>query len=186
MTATLTVDDYTRIVNAIARRVQPRYAAHVTVDDLIQQLHAEALGDRQIRRKAAVNDTLGVRLMLHAAAVDYCETQKAVAVGYSRDDQAWYSAESVERLLPLACDPLFDGTAHFGDDNDAGGKKSKPSGDQANLLVQVIDIRRAIAAVGHGVDAIVRFLGGSAPGEFRRRALSNTAAVGVTRRQEES
>ena len=178
--------DVADVARTVAHRVAPRYNGHVTVDDLLQELWLYATTTRQVQREAEAGDSSRVYRSLHGAAIQYCEAEKAHRTGYRLQDVAWYSTEAVERLLPLALDPLFDGTAPFDDDNNEGGK-SKQSGDQANLLVQVLDIRAAARAVGTDPAAIVEWLGGeypAAPGYRGRRAISNAAAQHLTRSQE--
>lgn len=170
------------LIRATARRVHPRYAGYLTVDDLEQHLWVYSQS-RDVTREAERGEAARVAMSLRGAAVQCCEAEKAEQSGYRLQDVAWYSAEIVDRLLPMALDPYFDGTEPGGTDD---GGRGGAANDRANLLVQVLDVRGAARKVGWDTDRIVTALGGvfpSAPG-YRRRAVSNAVAVAATRRQD--
>lgn len=189
--------DIEQLIRRVAGRIQPRYGQYVTVDDVVSELWLYATTDGYVTRAARKGDDQRVWLALHGAGRNYCETEKAHQSGYSLDDVAWYKPPALADLVPLALDPLFDGTGVQGED---GMPQAKSDGsDAANLLVQVLDVRAAIAAVGapvgaddayaEGLGRLAEWLGGAYPsapgyGRSRRRVVSNASAVSLTRRNE--
>lgn len=139
-----------------------------------------------------------------SAAQRPAEKRKAEMHGYEVDDVEWYTPQLVASLIPLALDQNYDGMAtpdreRKVDINENAARRSPNHGEAGNTLAQVIDIRRAIAAlpdwvaVGLSSDtgesdvssvlAIVQYLGGPRPYVGRRRVVSNATAQAMTGRE---
>jgi hypothetical protein len=170
--------DITKIIKYTTAQVTMRYRRWVDRDDMTQELNLYLLGDGKREAKRAV--TVGqMNRLLRGVAVQYAEREKAVKSGYSPDDVIWYSRELLEDvLIPLALDDTFDGVI-----SDRLG-----SSQSLSLVTMVVDVRRAIKAVGADVVSVHAFLGGGQPntGGYRRRSVSNASAQSITRQTEDS
>lgn len=131
-------------------------------------------------------------------ALHYGEIEKAARVGYDPEDVTWYSPSLVEGLLPLALDDEF--YPEMIQESDQGGKLStrKPPSEGDDLLVRVLDIRRALDKTGlrdwfmehepaiddiwtGRIGQLVDYLGGERPYVGRRKPLTNSEAQAITR-----
>jgi hypothetical protein len=170
--------DVAAIIKHTTAQVTMRYRRWIDRDDLTQHIHLYLLGDG--RREAKRAKTVGaMHRLLRGVATEHAEREKAVKSGYSPDDVAWYSKELLEDvLIPLALDDTFDGLTS----SDQGSSQS------LSLVTMVVDVRRAIKAVGTSTVSVHGFLGGSPEVSVsrRRRVVSNASAQSLTRQVEES
>jgi hypothetical protein len=177
-----------------------KYEGFAERDDFLQELHLYALtgGAKHLAKWAGTDEQFRIRRALHGVVKQYGEEQKALALGYSYGDVAWYTADKLADLVPLALDAGWDGlTGEQGD----GERQVKSDGREGGtLLAMVADVRRVLGSgphmpadydpeteVGKGrLQALSELLGGDppdAPG-YRRRAMSNSQAQAKTREYE--
>jgi hypothetical protein len=171
-------------VQRVAGYTSARYR-HYQVDpeDVTQEIYAwlYGKGSAKVERWLA-NDpqqTTRVYRSLLDVALGYAENEKAMKVGYKPDDVWWYTASSVEGLMPLVLDPTF----------------TEKDGHVGELLTSVVDIRRVMYADdidyftnsddtavdwADRIQDLVNRLGGNRPYVGRRKALSNATAIAIT------
>lgn len=123
---------------------------------------------------------------MYGVAQRSAERTRAELRGYSPDDIHWYTAEQVQALLPLALNENYDGQQQQDRDREEDLNK-KVSRSQVNhkeggdVLAMVMDVRRAIAAVGSTDPArLVDWLGGGRNPVGSRRVISNASAQART------
>lgn len=168
-----------------ARYAGYRYGRYgVTKDDAAQEIYVWLYGEG--RRKveswleASPQRTTRIYRSMLDVAIGYGEREKATAAGYSPDDVYWYSPSSIEGLMPLVVDPTY----------------TRPNGAVDELLAMVLDIRRVLSpddieyfiykdeadpSWRDMIRSVVDRLGGSRPYVGRRKALSNAAALAITK-----
>jgi hypothetical protein len=175
--------DVGRIITHTTAQVTMRYRRWVDRDDLTQHIHLYLLGEGRHAAKKAT--TVGqMHRLLRGVATEFAEREKAVKSGYSPDDVCWYSKELLgDVLIPLALDDTFDGMTSDGE--------SLSATQSLGLVTMVVDVRRAIKAVGADLVHVHAFLGGQNTTDTgtilgRRRVVSNASAQSITRQTEVS
>lgn len=182
-----------RDVAYVASDLESRYAQYVDRADVASELYLYALstvGATLIESWRDDNEQFRIIRQLFTVGKGYCEREKAAKTGSHFSDIAWYSPDLVEALLPFALHRDWDGMATDHSD------RAEIAKEGANLVVMVIDVRKAINAVGvprfdHEVKEFVRddverladFLGGEFPGggfSGGRQAISNSKAQWIT------
>lgn len=191
-------------IDFVTSQTAVKFRDFTSADDVRQELAVYAYGEgrKHIAKWYAADEKHRVYLALFGVANQYGETQKAAASGYEFQDLAWYAPDKLRDWLPFALDPAWDGLSG---ERDGGGRQSSGR-EGGTLLAMVADLRsalRACPAAAHavtppcddhseeyhgGLVALADWLGGeypSAPGYQRvfRRAMSNEAALLLTRRQ---
>lgn len=153
-------------------------------------------GEPKVRRwlAASPQQTTRIYRSMLDRSLGYAERVKAARCGYEVDDVTWYTPSMVEALMPLVFDDTFTGKAPQDGDTTKSGK---PENEKGDLLVLVIDIRRAIELapewVGNilrhdnaderyddAIRTVVNVLGGERPYVGRRRPVSNAQALAMT------
>jgi len=183
-------DVETKFVLQAARSVASRYWRYgVTTEDLKQEIYLWLYSERGQKNVARwlANDpqqTSRIRHTFIDTARRYAEQEKALKVGYDYEDIHWYTLNQVVGLLPLALDDTFDGALTIDQDRtvdvNAGIRSKKNPAEGNDLLVMVLDVRRAIKAVGNDPTAIVNYLGGAKPKLGDRKVTTNAAALART------
>lgn len=132
------------LIEHAADHAAPRYEQYVDPDDLRQELAAYAYGPGRshITQHLKTGDELAARRLLHNAAKQYCEREKAHASGYQFEDIAWYSPAKLPDYLAYALDSKWDGLTGEHD----GGSRTPSGREGGTLLAMVADVRAALRA----------------------------------------
>jgi len=96
------------IETAVREAVSPiarRYFRYVDRADLIQECYAWAVSHPKTVQSLADNSQAYLTRRLRTIAERYARREKAVKVGYSPDDELYYSFTRLVELLPDAFDP---------------------------------------------------------------------------------
>lgn len=197
----------TRLVEQAARRVASQYGKYlVTVDDCKQEIFLWLYGDGkkwvEARLKKSPQQIRRIQWKLRAVAKAYAEKQKAEKVGYDVSDVHWYTSNQIIGLMPLVLDDTFSGfgvpDVETDDRRDLAPRAKKNPAEGGDLMVMVLDIRRALDALPEwvalavrfqqageelydsAVGAILQFLGGKKDYVGQRRVMTNAEAQART------
>lgn len=184
-----TFDDLHGFVIKAGGYVAHRYRSYgVEQEDVQQEIYVWLYQDKS-RKKierwlgSEPQQTTRIYRSMLDQGLAYAEREKAAKAGYRVEDVWWYTANSIEALLPLALDPSFtQEDAHVGE-----------------LITSVIDVRNAVEVAGltefftdatdeHpdyrvNIQLVLDRLGGERPAVGRRRAMSNAQAQAITGEQ---
>jgi len=137
-------EKYEGLVGAIAYEFSRKY--HMCdADDIRQELWLWFLTHpNKVKVWEAIDDKQSIKLIaksLRNAAKDYCQKQKAHAVGYRVEDNYYYDKELVEVLLPAVIRKDSSAPAL----NDLGHSSTKKvASEGGNWLAMVADIDKAL------------------------------------------
>lgn len=186
----MTTTEYTfEHISTLFVRKAANYTGHryrlygVEADDVAQEIYVWLYGDGKAKverwLEGSPQQTTRIYRSMLDKALQYAEQEKAVKVGYRPDDVFWYTASSVEGLMPLVLDATF----------------VQEHGVIGELITMVVDIRRVMNEYdteffmqnddSHPMWAdhlrmIVDKLGGNRPYVGRRRAMSNAHSQAIT------
>lgn len=184
---TYTWDDVERafIVKAANWTVGKYKHYGVIRDDVVGELYAWLYGKGKARVERWLGNDPQQTTRIYASLVDvakgYAEAEKAAYLGYEPEDLTWYTPAIVEALLPYAKNPNWTGEA---EQAEVKSRNPKPLHERGDFLSMVMDVRRAMKAVGTYVPAIVEYLGDHRPGYVgSRKAMSNAQARVITEAQ---
>lgn len=177
------------IVQRVAANISTRYGDYANRHDAASEMWVWLSHyGRAAEMVEALNggDDTVVSATLWNVGRRYAEREKAHRVGYEPQDQAYYTEDRIQELLPYAQDESWDGLYTPLVEKDPTMPRGKnPTGDGADFLAQVLDIRRAAARVnGWDIGRLLNELGGERPFVGRRRVLSNREALVVTKHQD--
>jgi RNA polymerase sigma factor (sigma-70 family) len=142
-------ETYAGVVGAIAYEYSRKY--HMCdVDDIRQELWIWFLEHpNKVKTWEQLEGKQSIKLIarsLRNAAKDYCQKQKAQAVGYKVEDNYYYDREIVEALLPA----VLRGDRVAPSMNDLGFTNSKKvASEGGNWFAMMADIERALARLTH-------------------------------------
>jgi RNA polymerase sigma factor (sigma-70 family) len=144
------LDEATDIASQVARVVHRKYNTYFDVSDVRQELLVWILR-RESKVRVWLDHNLteeeyrgGVKQLgktLSRQADKYCRKRKAQFLGYAVEDEAYYSPITLSELLPFVWADVV-ATADNTKPRVSGGGAPAEGG---NYVVQLIDIRRAIA-----------------------------------------
>ena len=144
------LDEATDIASQVARVVHRKYNTYFDVSDVRQELLVWILR-RESKVRVWLDPSLtieeyrgGVKQLgktLSRQADKYCRKRKAQFLGYAVEDEAYYSPITLSELLPFVWADVV-ATADNTKPRVSGGGAPAEGG---NYVVQLIDIRRAIA-----------------------------------------
>jgi RNA polymerase sigma factor (sigma-70 family) len=142
-------ETYSGVVAAIAYEYSRKY--HMCdADDIRQELWIWFLEHpNKVKTWEQLEGKQSIKLIarsLRNAAKDYCQKQKAQAVGYKVEDNYYYDREIVEALLPavLRGDRVAPAMADLGFTN-----SKKVASEGGNWFAMMADIERALARLTH-------------------------------------
>jgi len=143
------VEQYDGIVGSIAYEYSRKY--HMCdVQDIRQELWVWFLEHpNKVKVWEELEGKQSIKLIarsLRNAAKDYCQKQKAQAVGYKVEDNYYYDREIVEALLPavLRKDRVAPSMVDLGFTN-----SKKVASEGGNWFAMMADIERALARLTH-------------------------------------
>jgi hypothetical protein len=142
-------ETYEGVVGAIAYEYSRKY--HMCdADDIRQELWIWFLEHpNKVNTWEQLEGKQSIKLIarsLRNAAKDYCQKQKAQAVGYKVEDNYYYDREIVEALLPA----VLRGDRVAPSMNDLGFTNSKKvASEGGNWFAMMADIERALARLTH-------------------------------------
>ena len=143
------LEDAQEIAGTVARQVHKRYHTYFDIADVKQELIVWVL-----RREGKCKEWLdyepgtkdyksGVNLLaktLQRHADKYCRRAKAQAVGYETRDEAYYSPEMLETILPFVWQSVIPTSNPAGERVSGGGAPS----EGGNYIISVIDVRKGV------------------------------------------
>ncbi len=142
-------ETYAGVVGAIAYEYSRKY--HMCdADDIRQELWIWFLEHpNKVKTWEQLEGKQSIKLIarsLRNAAKDYCQKQKAQAVGYKVEDNYYYDREIVEALLPavLRGDRVAPSMSDLGFTN-----SKKVASEGGNWFAMMADIERALARLTH-------------------------------------
>jgi RNA polymerase sigma factor (sigma-70 family) len=142
-------ETYSGVVAAIAYEYSRKY--HMCdADDIRQELWVWFLEHpNKVKTWEQLEGKQSIKLIarsLRNAAKDYCQKEKARAVGYKVEDNYYYDREIVEVLLPavLRGDRIAPAMADLGFTN-----SKKVASEGGNWFAMMADIERALARLTH-------------------------------------
>lgn len=172
---------------AVAHRTARSFHHYVDYDDVLQELYAWIYDRGMLKIERWLEREEQQLARLHFAlldvARDFAQKERARKAGYEPEDDYFYTAATIDLLMPLVDNPNFTGQEKP-DGEGNGARGSKPPQEGGDLLAMVIDVRAAIRKVGRSPEHIVEWLGGRRPQVGRRKVMSNSAARAVTEGQE--
>lgn len=164
----MTLDDFDLdVVRSVSRSLRSKYHGYVDYADLAQELtlwllEHEAKLDEW--RETYSNPRTYERVLarsLRNAGERYCRREKAEQVGYSVDDEFYYSIGMCGDLLQLYFDPeyMIPGSIELGQTS-----SGKPASEGGNLVAMVADVGRAYELLSQADKDLLEFVyGGKMP-----------------------
>lgn len=151
----MNVEKYDGLVGSIAYEFSRKFYM-VDADDIRQELWVWFLEHpNKVNVWESLEGKQSVKLIaksLRNAAKDYCQKQKAHAVGYSVEDNYYYDRELVELLLPA----IMRGDTTAPALNDIGFTSTKKvASEGGNYFAMMADIERAIDKLSHEQSSIL-------------------------------
>jgi RNA polymerase sigma factor (sigma-70 family) len=143
------IETYSGVVGAIAYEYSRKYHMCDT-DDIRQELWIWFLEHpNKVKTWEQLEGKQSIKLIarsLRNAAKDYCQKEKARAVGYKVEDNYYYDREIVEALLPavLRGDRTAPAMSDLGFTN-----SKKVASEGGNWFAMMADIERALARLTH-------------------------------------
>jgi RNA polymerase sigma factor (sigma-70 family) len=149
------IETYSGVVAAIAYEYSRKYHMCDT-DDIRQELWVWFLEHpNKVKTWEQLDGKQSIKLIarsLRNAAKDYCQKEKARAVGYKVEDNYYYDREIVEALLPA----ILRGDKVAPAMNDLGFTNSKKvASEGGNWFAMMADIERALTRLTHEQSTII-------------------------------
>jgi hypothetical protein len=141
------LDAFRQVQNSVTR-VYRNYHLYVEHDDLRQHVWSWWFGEgrKYARRYIYAGEMAKLGKAVYGQAVKYAEKEKAARSGYRPEDNIAYSKAQIKDLIPLAVD--IEAMAETTPVAAEGPKAHGNLAEGGNLLASVVDVRRAIDALG--------------------------------------
>jgi DNA-directed RNA polymerase specialized sigma24 family protein len=152
------IEDYVSMIETNAAKIAARYDG-IDADDVTQEIWVWWLSDGAPAVARYHRDGQRGRLAkaIQNAALNYCEREKKLTLGYDWRDDYNYSRPEVARLLPLALDPATIPGLSGGGLHDGPSAKADPAYG-GGMLASIVDVRSAFGKLSDDDQEFVKLV----------------------------